>query len=207
MRKESDSNNSVPQNKLGITNSEVLAAAEDQAFEAALEHLIPMYHGGYCFTAADIRTMHKAWLGELYEDAGEYRTVNASEEEVHYAPARQIPKLMKAFEKTVLCKHTPCSALAASRIVQALAHVHVEVMLIHPFLTGNSGVARMLSTIMALQAGLPLLKFQDITGAKQSKYRDALSSGLNEDYVPMVRLFEQIIATSIKTRGIAPQRK
>ncbi len=30
------------------------------------------------FTADDIRVMHHRWLGELYEWAGEYRTVNLS---------------------------------------------------------------------------------------------------------------------------------
>jgi len=35
------------------------------------------------FTADDIRVMHHRWLGELYEWAGEYRTVNLSKGGVH----------------------------------------------------------------------------------------------------------------------------
>ncbi|HET60277.1 MAG TPA: Fic family protein [Chloroflexi bacterium] len=44
-------------------------------------------------------------------------------------------------------------------ICEALAICHVEFMLIHPFLEGNGRLARILATVMALQACQPLLNF------------------------------------------------
>jgi len=43
-----------------------------------------------------------------------------------------------------------------------MAVVHVELVLIHPFRDGNGRVARILSILMGLQAGLPALDFGDI---------------------------------------------
>lgn len=42
----------------------------------------------------------------------------------------------------------------------ALAETHAELMLIHPFRDGNGRLGRLLATLMALQAGLPVLDFR-----------------------------------------------
>jgi cell filamentation protein len=39
------------------------------------------------FTAADIRRMHRLWLGEIYVWAGEYRQVNMAKGEFMFAAA------------------------------------------------------------------------------------------------------------------------
>ena len=88
------------------------------------------------------------------------------------------------------------------RIVQALAEVHVELVLIHPFREGNGRVARILSTLMASQAGLPMLNFRDITGRKREEYFVAINNGLSRDYRLMERLFEKIIEQSIKAKHV-----
>jgi hypothetical protein len=62
-------------------------------------------------------------------------------------------------------------------------------------------VARILSTLMAFQAELPMLNFKDITGGKIKHYFAAINSGMNRDYGLMEKLFEQIIATTQKTKS------
>lgn len=197
--KHHDSDPTVPKNKLGITDAAALAEAESQAYMIALETLIGTYHGSYSFTAADVQAMHSMWLGGLYDGAGEYRGEDMSTGEVHYAPARQVGKLMEKFEKNLLAKHTPCNALSAGRMLQSLAEVHAELVLIHPFQYGTERVAMMLTTLMALQAGMPILNFQDILASKSEEYADALKAALNEDYAPMKELFEEVIALSVRS--------
>ena len=53
---------------------------------------------------------------------------------------------------------------------------------------------------MAFQAELAMLNFKDITGGKRKHYFIAINSGMNRDYRLMEKLFEQIIATTQKTR-------
>lgn len=192
----------VLKNKLGIKRKKEIDEAESVALVAAIDKLLRMYDADHCFTAKDIKMMHKIWLGEIYEWAGEYRSVNVSKGDFLFAPAEYIPRFMDEFERDTLYKHTPCNFKSSERVIQALAEVHVELVLIHPFREGNGRAARILSTIMAFQAGLPMLNFKDITDRKRKEYFDAIKSGLSRDYKPMERLFERIIERSIKSKSV-----
>jgi cell filamentation protein len=55
---------------------------------------------------------------------------------------------MTVFEKNILKKYTPCRSGSIEEIVRALAVVHTELVLIHPFREGNGRVARMLAALM-----------------------------------------------------------
>lgn len=107
--------------------------------------------------------------------------------------AAQVPKLMEEFERNQLAKYTPCAFTNRKTIVQALAEVHTELLLIHPFREGNGRIARLLATLMALQARLPLLDFSLIVQHKQREYIAAVQSGMDDKYKPMEALFSEII--------------
>lgn len=193
---EPGSRGRVLKNKLRIKLKREMNEAESIALKTAIDKLLGIYDENHRFTSADIKTMHKIWLGDIYEWAGEYRQVNVSKEDFPFAVAKQIPSLMAEFEKDTLRKHTPCNFKTIERIIQALAEVHVELVLIHPFREGNGRVARIFSTLMASQAGLPILNFKDISGRKRKEYFAAVNSGLNRDYKLMERIFEKIIKRS-----------
>ena len=57
-------------------------------------------------------------------------------------------------------------------------------------------MARALSTLMALQAGLPLLDFSLVAGRIKNAYIAAIQAGLNKNYVPMESLLGEIIEQS-----------
>jgi len=193
---EPGSRGRVLRNKLGIKSKREMDEAESVALKTAIDKLVYMYDDKHSFIAEDIRTMHKVWLGDIYEWAGEYRQVNLSKGDFHFATSLHIPKLMEDFDKVFLHKHTPCNFKSPELIVTALAEVHVELVLIHPFREGNGRTARILSTLMAFQAGLPMLNFKDITGGKRKQYFAAINSGMDRDYRPMEKLFEKIITTT-----------
>ena len=62
---------------------------------------------------------------------------------------------------------------------------------------GNGRAARILSILMALQAGLPPLDFSVIAAEKRQDYFSAVQAGLDKDYAPMERLFAGIIERSL----------
>lgn len=76
---------------------------------------------------------------------------------------------------------------------------HAELVIIHPFREGNGRCARILASIMALQAGLPILDFSIISGSQKSDYYSAVQIGLDRDYEPMEKLFTEIIENSIRS--------
>lgn len=195
---EPGSNDTVLRNKLGITDPKEMDRIEAKALIKATDALIHEYDTEHQFTADDVCHMHEVWLNDIYEWAGNYRTVNISKDDFSFAMAAQIPKLMEQFEKEQLSKFTPCNFSARKDVVKALAEVHTELVLIHPFREGNGRCSRILLIVMALQAGLPVLDFSLISGARKSEYFAAVQTGMDRDYEPMERLFAEIIESSIQ---------
>jgi cell filamentation protein len=193
---EPGSNGKVLKNKLGIRSPEAMEDAEAIALQEATDKLVRKFGADHRFTAADICEFHKIWLEGIYEWAGKYRQVNVSKGDFPFAASLHIPSLMTQFENDVLTPNTPCNFKDRHEVIRALAETHTELVLIHPFREGNGRVARILSTLMALQAGLPLLDFELISGDKKKEYFEAIQTGMGKDYKPMERLFSLIIGKS-----------
>jgi cell filamentation protein, protein adenylyltransferase len=104
---------------------------------------------------------------------------------------------MVQFERDVLRRVTPCDFPSRPEVIHALAETHVELVLIHPFRDGNGRLTRLLSTLMALQAQLPLLDFRIIAGEKKKEYFLAIQAGMDNNYIPMERIFTEIINQSL----------
>jgi cell filamentation protein len=119
--------------------------------------------------------------------------VNLIKDDLPFAAAAQIPRLMQAFEEGPLRRHTPCSFTTRNRVIEALSEVHVEFILIHPFRDGNGRAGRILSTLMALQANLPLLDFRPIQGRTKGDYFAAVRAGLDRNYRPMEEIFRLVL--------------
>ena len=78
----------------------------------------------------------------------------------------------------------------------ALAEVHAELILIHPFREGNGRLARLLAVLMALQAGMPPLDFSPMQGRGKRVYIGAIHAAMGHDYLPLTAVFEKIILRS-----------
>ncbi len=196
---EPGSNEQVLKNRLGIASKEAMDSTEARALQKTMDALVRTYDETHQFTAADICEIHRTWLGDIYDWAGRYRQVNLSREDFPFAAAAQIHALMKQFEQGGLRRHTPCMFTERVAVIRALAETHIELVLIHPFRDGNGRLARVLSTLMALQAGLPLLDFSLIAGEKKAEYFVAVQAGLDKNYAAMERLFAEIIEQSLAT--------
>lgn len=189
----------VLKNRLGIRSPREMDRVETEALKRAEDAFFRTYGRTHRFTATDICQMHKIWLGGIYEWAGSYRQVKIGKGSFSFAFPAQIPKLMDELEAGPLRKHTPCSSKSRGRIVRALAEVHVELLLIHPFREGNGRLARALATLMALQAGLPPLDFRLIKGKKKQEYFEAVRAGMNRDYKLMEKVFSEVLLKSLGT--------
>ena len=193
---QAGSNQRVLKNLLGIKSKRAMDGQEAiKLFHASL-WAIERYPVNHRFSANDIKQMHKQWLGEIYPWAGEYRQVNISKGNFTFAMAAQVPRLMAEFERDVLARFTPCNFTNEEDVIEALAITHCELVLIHPFREGNGRASRLLTTIMALQAGLPILNFSGIAGKAKQTYFAAVQTGLSRDYEPMKKILSKVIAKS-----------
>jgi cell filamentation protein len=128
--------------------------------------------------------------------------VNLSKGDFPFAAANQISRLMMEFEKGPLREYTPCRFTVMREIARAIAVVHTELLLIHPFREGNGRAARLLAVLMALQAGLPPLDFGGIKGRKRQQYFSAVKAGLDRDYKPMEKVFSAVISRTQPVREL-----
>ena len=186
----------VLKNKLGITSITEMDDAEMLALKNAQDYLLQTITQDHRFSAKDICSLQEVWLESIYPWAGQYRTVDISKSDFMFAHAVYIPQLMNEFEKTVLANNTPCRFDSHTKIAQALAETHIELILIHPFREGNGRVARVLATLMAAQAGLPLLRF-DVLDKNKQDYFAAIQAGLSKNYLPLEKLFTEIISETL----------
>jgi len=199
---EPGSRGRVLRNLLGIKSKREMDQVEAQEQLRTLEELVRIYDQTHRFTAADVRRIHKIWLGSIYAWAGNYRQVNLSKGDFPFAAANQIPRLMIEFEKGPLRAYTPCRFTEMNEIARTIAVVHTELLLIHPFREGNGRVARLLAVLMALQAGLPPLDFGNIKGRKRQEYFRAVQAGLDRDYKPMEKVFSTVIRRTRRVHGV-----
>lgn len=198
---EPGSDGTVLKNLLGIASKEEIEQVEAERFEQVMEKALVCFDADHSFTAQDILWLHQSWLENIFTWAGSYRSVNISKGNFVFAAAIHVPQLMLEFERNQLARLTPCRFEKIEDVVAALAEVHVELILIHPFREGNGRVARLLSVLMALQAGLPPLDFSELQDDSREEYFAAVRAGMDRDYSGMVKVFNGVIARTSQACG------
>lgn len=177
------SNDLVLANKLGIVDPADMDEAElvllQKLYESVLQEHLPQG----AISAAHLRVWHRRWLGNVYPWAGQLRSVNMSKGGFPFAPAAQIPRLMTEFDHD-LNLHTPCTGFDVHQLTKAIALIHVEFILMHPFREGNGRISRLLADVMAVQAGHGPLDYSSWESNKND-YILAIQHGLSRNYAPM----------------------
>ena len=194
---EPDSGDRVLANKLGITDPVEIDNTEVHLLDRLYDEVVDSVGEEQPITVADLCDWHRRWLGNVYVWAGRYRTVNMSKANFLFAVSGQVPRLMGKLDKEFLPVHTPCTVMSEDRLAEAIAVVHVELILIHPFREGNGRLSRMLANVMALQAGWPELDYT-AWDERRTDYFAAIQAGLN-DYEPMKELVRQALREAVRT--------
>ena len=190
---EPGSRGRVLRNLLGITRVRDIKLVESQALLLAQRQAVETYYEDHRFTAGDVCNLHRVWLGPVYAWAGEYRSVNIGKGGLQFAHAPLVPRLMVALENGPLARNTPCLGMADDALAMAMAEVHAELILVHPFREGNGRVSRLLALLMGLQAGLPPLDFSPLEARGKDRYFAGIRAAIDRDYAPLADSFLRVI--------------
>lgn len=104
---------------------------------------------------------------------------------------------MAEFERDVLQRLTPCIGTDHDQLAAALAEVHAELILIHPFRDGNGRLVRLLAVLMALQAGVRPLRFRSLDLCGKRPYLAAIHAAMGRNYLPLAALFRRVIDETV----------
>jgi len=187
-----DAKHGVLKNKLGLKDEKALLQAESVALLAAYDKAALTYSETHSFTADDICQLHNMFLGEIFEWAGEYRSIDISSPGIRWCHARFIENEMVRLDD-LLQKATPLSPdLSREETISAVAEIHGELIAIHPFRDGNG---RMLANLMLMQAELPPFSMEVFDSATiQEKYFAAVRDvWAKADSAKLVKLFEALV--------------
>ena len=130
--KRRGTNKMALENKLGITSSPELAEAEERiskkkAVELFENGLLPRLEPG---TTASLRAIHKYLFDEIYDFAGELRTVNIAKGNFRFAPLMYLEAALANIDKM------PQSTF------DEIVEKYVEMNIAHPFREGNGRSTR-----------------------------------------------------------------
>ncbi|MGB0723310.1 MAG: Fic/DOC family protein [Gammaproteobacteria bacterium] len=189
---EPGSNGAVLRNKLAIQDAAEMDDVELDLLIQLYDEIPEQVEVDQTITSDDLKAWHHRWLGNVYPWAGKYRTVNMGKGAFQFAAAAQVERLMAALDRDYLSRYTPCDGMDEEVLVEAIAVVHIELILVHPFREGNGRLARLLANVMALQAGWPELDFS-AWDAERYRYFAAIQAGL-DDYEPMKALVKLVLS-------------
>ncbi|WP_029133218.1 Fic/DOC family protein [Sedimenticola selenatireducens] len=188
---EPGSDGMVLKNKLGISDASEMDDVELDLLRQLYDEIPESMEVDQTLTSADICEWHRRWLGNVYPWAGKSRTVNMGKGDFQFAAAGQIDRLMAVLDRDFLSRYTPCIGMSDEQLTEAIAVVHIELILIHPFREGNGRISRLLANVMAMQAGKPELDFS-LWDEQKERYFSAIRAGL-DNYEPMKELVRQVL--------------
>lgn len=132
-------------NKLGITNSAELAKTEERISK---QKAIRMFESGQlktlkAGTVKSLQIIHKTLFEDIYDFAGEIRTVNIAKGNFRFAPVMYLKYSLENIEKM------PQSTF------EQIIEKYVEMNIAHPFREGNGRSTRIwLDCILSKELGL-----------------------------------------------------
>ena len=181
-------------NKLGIHDLNSLYIAEEEGLAKAYETLLAEVKTDTPMTAELLGHIHARIFSDIYEWAGRWRTVQISKPGAIWPPPQYLDEAMQTFEKEVLRKY-PASDLDKDELFcQAVGEIQGEFLAIHPFREGNARAIKLMTNLLAIQSGRPLLVY-DSTDNGAEQYIEAAKAALSgKDYRPMIEIIRQALS-------------
>ena len=189
----------VLRNKAGIQDQAALDAFEaDATAVRMLELLEQPIPGTYDF--AHLCAMHRHLFQDVYEWAGEIRTVDISRDASRFANASRIESYLVGELRKLPAENWLCG-LHPEAFVARLAHYMGEINATHPFREGNGRTQRVYCALLAEKAGY----FIDFESVDQARMYHVMIASFNGDAKPLAALLLNITSIICVDDGTSAQ--
>ncbi|WP_422528290.1 Fic/DOC family protein [Serratia fonticola] len=182
-------------NQLGILDEALLAQAERDISEIAASQIdfsLPPYDLAY------FRKLHRTLFLDLYDWAGEFRSIDLSKGHTRFCIATRIkPEAEKIF--SVMAQSGWFESYDRPELICAVAEYFGELNMIHPFREGNGRAQRLLFEHLIVNAGFAISWWP----VKEAEWIRANVAAVICDYGPLESVFEKCIGKRIGNSGYA----
>lgn len=166
----------VLRNLLGVRDADELARREAAVTSIRIA-AVRLHAPVGSFDVEHLKAFHKRIFADVYEWAGELRTVVIAKGNTMFA----LPQFVEAYLRGVLeelPRESYLKELDRGSFVDRLTHYYAEINATHPFREGNGRTQREFLTALAAQAGHPL-RWSEITPGQNIDASRASANGDN----------------------------
>ncbi|MCD6282539.1 Fic family protein [bacterium] len=134
-------------------------------------------------------------FSEIYEWAGEYRTAELflPQTELQFCRSKHIAASMANYEREYLSKFTPLPKNKLDFCAEALAKLHAEFIIIHPFRDGNGRTGRYMIDSLLVQVGLDSIDWNTVFHKAIADYHKGIQQSVSRDYSLLASLFREFM--------------
>jgi cell filamentation protein len=176
----------ILKNKLGLASQKELEDAETILLADAYKFFLSKRNlDTVVFDTKFLFSIHKYFLGTLYEWAGKKREVNISKGEMMFASVNHLDVSLKYLDE-VLKENIPKKMNSREKIAHKIAFIHNEYNAIHPFREGNGRTIRLFLDILISSIGYEMI---DWSPKSKNDYIKACISGAIGSHKPMTDFF------------------
>lgn len=188
----------------GIIPRSKVVQLEKEGVRKALEYIIKLSQEKAQITPQLIRDVHKEGFDFIFPDwAGHFRTIDVTVgvyEPPHYS---KVPELIKNLcdDLEERLKHLPTPEKEEeflAEVISLLAWFQHRFVWIHPFKDYNGRIARLLTNLLALNLGLPIITIKAETGRDREAYVAAMKAADKHDYSKLEALIAQALKESLE---------
>ena len=179
----------VLRNKLNIRNQAALDAFEADATAIRMIELVELIESPITgdFDFKHLLALHYHLFQDIYDWAGEVRTVDISRENSRFANVNHIENYLEKTLSQIKADHF-FKDLSPELFIAKLAHVMAEINATHPFRDGNGRTQRLFCELLAERAGY----FVDFSNVEREQMYQVMTASFNADEVPLADLLERI---------------
>lgn len=191
---------SFKETAFGILPRSKIVTLEQEGIKKAQQYILKLSDKGAEITPELICNIHQVGFGFIFPDwAGRFRDLDVTVGEYEPPHYSRIPELVKNLCEDLKerLEHLPLPKNQEQFLAEAialLAWFQHRLVWIHPFRDYNGRVARLLTNLLALNLGLPLLIIKADTGKDREAYIEAMKAADQYDYSKL----ERLVAHSLK---------
>lgn len=195
---------SFKETTFGILPRSEIVKLEAEGIKKAQQYIIKLSNRKIKIAPQVILDIHKIGFSFIFPDwAGKFRTIDVTVgdyEPPHYS---KIPELVKNLcdDLAERLKHLPTpkeDELFLAEVISLLAWFQHQLVWIHPFKDYNGRVARLLTNLLLLNLGFPILSIKAETGKDRDKYIEAMKTADQNDLSKLENLLAKALEENLR---------